>query len=173
MSKNNINWIEAPMPDSSPGTKLVTYFVNDTESRSRLMLVEFPVGFTREQTGHYPAYEELLILDGSLKISGHEFKKDDYVLFPPNFTRSNTSCPEGCLALVWWSSKPGWSRGKHEQFNDEIIFKLNNVFINSEENITTVNKPFIGLDLNSFEFVEGETTETLERSKYFLKFTNF
>ena len=32
---------------------------------------------------------------------------------------------------------------------------------------------FIGLDLNSFEFVEGETTETLERSKYFLKFTNF
>ena len=126
MSKNNINWIEAPMPDSSPGTKLVTYFVNDTESRSRLMLVEFPVGFTREQTGHYPAYEELLILDGSLKISGHEFKKDDYVLFPPNFTRSNTRCPEGCLALVWWSSKPGWSRGKHEQFNDEIIFKLNN-----------------------------------------------
>ena len=91
MSKNNINWIEAPMPDSSPGTKLVTYFVNDTESRSRLMLVEFPVGFTREQTGHYQAYEELLILDGSLKISGHEFKKDDYVLFPPNFTRSNTS----------------------------------------------------------------------------------
>jgi hypothetical protein len=191
MSKNNINWIEAPMPDSSPGTKLVTYFVNDTESRSRLMLVEFPVGFTREQTGHYPAYEELLILDGSLKISGYEFKKDDYVLFPPNFTRSNTSCPEGCLALVWWSSKPGWSRGRHEQFNDEIIFKLNNdiksanfielnkngefnsVFINSEENITTVNKPFIGLDLNSFEFVEGETTETLERSKYFLKFTNF
>ena len=60
------------MPDSSPGTKLVTYFVNDTESRSRLMLVEFPVGFTREQTGHYPAYEELLILDGSLKISGHD-----------------------------------------------------------------------------------------------------
>ena len=42
--------------------------------------------------------------------------------------------------------------------------EFNSVFINSEENITTVNKPFIGLDLNSFEFVEGETTETLERS---------
>ena len=51
MSKNKLNWIEAPMPDSSPGTKLVTFFVNNNEYRSRLMLVEFPPNFKREQEG--------------------------------------------------------------------------------------------------------------------------
>ena len=45
MSKNKLNWIEAPMPDSSPGTKLVTFFVNNNEYRSRLMLVEFPPNY--------------------------------------------------------------------------------------------------------------------------------
>ena len=57
--KENIKWKDAPMPDSSPGTKLSTLFVNDTIERSRLMLVEFPKGFSRETTGHYPAYEEM------------------------------------------------------------------------------------------------------------------
>tara|TARA_X000001036_G_scaffold191837_1_gene180906 strand:+ start:698 stop:1273 length:576 start_codon:yes stop_codon:yes gene_type:complete len=191
MLKNNLNWIEAPMPDSSPGTKLITYFVNENQSRSRLMLVEFPTGFTRDQEGHYPAYEELLILDGGLKISGHEFTKNDYVLFPPNFTRSDTSCPKGCIALVWWSTKPSWSRGRHENYDDEIIFKLDNdieksehidlnknngfhtVFINNQKNSKKYNKPFIGLDINSYEFVKGDSTDILSESKYFIKFTNF
>ena len=107
--KENILWKDAPMPDSSPGTKLSTLFVNDTTERSRLMLVEFPKGFSRETTGHYPAYEELFIISGSLEISGNTFKENDYVLFPPNFTRSNTACPEGCFAIVWWSHKPSAS----------------------------------------------------------------
>jgi len=191
MSKNNLNWIEAPMPDSSPGTKLITYFVNDNEHRSRLMLVKFPNNFIREQEGHYPAYEELFILDGSLKISGMEFNTNDYVLFPPNFTRTKTSCPDGCIALVWWSTKPSWSREKHDKPDNIVFSKKNNnthnedlielnkddgfysVSLNNQKEEIIINEEFIGLDLKSYEFVSGETTENLKKSEYFLKFINF
>jgi hypothetical protein len=191
MLKNKLNWIEAPMPDSSPGTKLITFFVNNNKNRSRLMLVEFPKNFTREQEGHYPAYEELFILDGGLKISGNEYSKNDYVLFPPNFTRSDTSCPDGCTALVWWSTKPSWNRGEHENPENKVTSKINNsiqnenfielnkndefysVFLDNQKDEKIMNEKFIGLDLNSYEFVSGETTRGLTKSQYFLKFINF
>lgn len=191
MLKSNLNWIQAPMPDSSPGTKLITFFVNENEHRSRLMLVEFPANFKREQEGHYPAYEELFILDGGLQISGHEFGKNDYVLFPPDFSRLNTSCPNGCTALVWWSTKPTWKRGISEKPNNNIISKTNNnidyekyielnknkefhsVFLNNLKDKSEINEEFIGLNLDTFEFVKGNTTSKLPKSRYFLKLTNF
>jgi hypothetical protein len=191
MSKNKLNWIEAPMPDSSPGTKLVTFFVNNNEYRSRLMLVEFPPNFKREQEGYYPAYEELLILDGGLKISGYEYGKNDYVLFPPNFSRFKTSCPDGCTALVWWSTKPSWSRGISVNSDNKIISKLNNniydesyieinkneefhsLFLDTNKEKSPIKSEFIGLDLNNFKFVQGYSTDQLPKSRYFLKFTYF
>ena len=184
---SDIIWKDAPMPESSPGTKLSTLFVNDTKDRSRLMIVEFPKNFSRPLTGHYPAYEELFIVEGTLAISGYNFKKNDYVLFPPNFTRSETECVEGCLAIVWWSHKPSWSKGVSGDPNENIISKVDNYlgnkfieFLDNDEfysfylnNNTPVKKgpegDFIGVDLESLSFVQGDDIKILDPSRYFLK----
>ncbi|MDA1363762.1 MAG: hypothetical protein O3A79_03365 [Candidatus Marinimicrobia bacterium] len=186
------NWKDAPMPDSSPGTKILTYFVNDNERRSRLMLVNFPSGFERKILGHYPSYEELFILEGSLEISGYKFVKNDYVLFPPNFSRYDTACKNGCLAIVWWSDKPDWSQGKNPNSDENIFFKtdinyenkknielLNNqnfhsIYLKIDENNQVEEKVnYIGVDLLSYEFVTGENLSELKNSTYFLKLSYF
>ena len=188
--KENIQWKDAPMPDSSPGTKLSTLFVSDTIERSRLMLVEFPKGFSRETTGHYPAYEELFIISGSLEISGYTFKENDYVLFPPNFTRSDTACPEGCFAIVWWSHKPSWCKGPNENPDNNLISKesnnINEAFINllqndefhsiflGRDNTTSdINEEFIGVDIDNYDFVQGDSLDSLDNGRYFLKINKF
>ncbi len=184
---SDIIWKDAPMPDSSPGTKLSTLFVNDTKDRSRLMIVEFPKKFSRLLTGHYPAYEELFIVEGTLAISGYNFKKNDYVLFPPNFTRSETECVEGCLAIVWWSHKPSWNKGVSEDRNENIISKVENnldskfielldndefysFYLNSNDNVEkSPEGDFIGVDLERLSFVQGDDIKALDPSRYFLK----
>ena len=187
---DNIDWKDAPMPDSSPGTKLSTLFVNDTPERSRLMLVEFPKGFSREQTGHYPAYEELFILRGSLNISGKTFNKNDYVLFPPNFTRSETSCPDGCFAIVWWSHKPSWNRGLSSTVNNNLLSRKNNnineqfiellkneefhsIYLDRDVPTIDLDGEFIGINIDNYNFVKGDNFYDLDKGRYFLKINNF
>ena len=51
--------------------------------------------------------------------------------------------------------------------------EFHSVFLNNLKDKSEINEEFIGLHLDTFEFVKGNTTSKLPKSRYFLKLTNF
>ena len=103
-------------------------------------------------------------------ILGYTFKENDYVLFPPNFTRSDTSCPEGCFAIVWWSHKPSWFKGPNinpdnnliskesNNINEAFIYLLENddfhsIFLGRDNTTFDINEEFIGVDIDNYNVI--------------------
>ncbi|WP_162799264.1 hypothetical protein [Nocardioides sp. 616] len=85
----------------------------DPAAGTRTVMVQFPDGWSREGTGHQPAGEEMVLLSGSLKISGLTCEVGQVLVVEPHATRSATSTTEGTRALVWFSGAGGgWADGE-------------------------------------------------------------
>ena len=82
------------------------------DATSRTVLVRFPAGWRRAMTGHQPAGEEMLVLQGALSMSGSTCRPGEILVVEPRATRSETGTAEETRALVWFSGAAGgWTEG--------------------------------------------------------------
>jgi hypothetical protein len=107
----DLSWLEHTISGSDKPARMVMLHAS-AERNTRTVLVEFPPSWTRDAVGHQPAGEEMVILTGSLSISGETAPAGSYLLVEPRATRSATSVEDGTRALVWFSGAGGgWTDG--------------------------------------------------------------
>lgn len=86
------------------------------DATSRTVLVQFPAGWERAMTGHQPAGEEMLVLEGALSMSGEICEPGSMLVVEPKATRSQTGTATATRALVWFSGAPGgWTEGPADE----------------------------------------------------------
>ncbi|WP_300678018.1 DUF4437 domain-containing protein [Nocardioides sp.] len=91
----------------------ITMLRADAERGTRAVVVRFPNGWTRDAVGHQPAGEEMVIISGSLAISGLTCGEGEMLIVEPLATRAATSTQDGTAALVWFSGPGGgWADGE-------------------------------------------------------------
>lgn len=83
----------------------------DPDTGAGVSVVRFPATWRRPATGYYACAEELLVVDGTLVVTGHTYAAGVYGYLPPYATRSASATPGGCLALAWFSARPIWAEG--------------------------------------------------------------
>lgn len=107
----DLDWREHNISGSDRPARMVMLHA-DPERQTRTVLVEFPPAWKRDAVGHQPAGEEMVILSGTLSISGVTARAGSYLLVEPRATRSATSVEDGTRALVWFSGPGGgWTDG--------------------------------------------------------------
>ncbi|WP_235735454.1 hypothetical protein [Nocardioides alcanivorans] len=85
----------------------------DARRGTRSVMVRFPDGWRRDSTGNQPAGEEMVLLAGSLTMSGHACAVGQVLVVAPRATRSATVTGDGTLAVVWFSGPGGgWADGE-------------------------------------------------------------
>jgi len=112
LDAGDLTWLEHNIAGSDQPAKLVMLHA-DADRGTRTVLVEFPPGWRRDAVGHQPAGEEMVLLSGSLTMSGLTVGLGDYLTVEPRATRSATSVTDGTRALVWFSGPGGgWTEGE-------------------------------------------------------------
>jgi hypothetical protein len=84
----------------------------DTETGEFTAIVRYPAGWSRPEAEALAAEEEMYVLDGSISINGHLYKRDSYACLPQHYRRISAESTQGCVALVFFDgaaeeSKPG------------------------------------------------------------------
>ncbi len=106
----SLQWTVAPMPGSNAPVQLAR-LPNVADGAFRAF-VRFPAGWRRPGTGHYPVAEEILILEGDLRLNDHVWRAGGYAWIPAGRTRSQSRSDSGCLAFAWFASAPRWVAGE-------------------------------------------------------------
>jgi hypothetical protein len=107
-------WIEHAIAGSDLPARLC--MLNADEARgTRTVFVKFPDGWRRDAVGHQPAGEEMLMMTGSLTLSGVTANVGDFLVVEPKATRSATAVADGSSAVVFFSGPGGgWADGSAE-----------------------------------------------------------
>ena len=82
----------------------------DRASGAFAALVRFPAGWTRPGTGRYSVDEELLVLEGELRMSGVAYRIDDYAHLPGGYVRAVSTTPRDTLVIAFFSGPADWIR---------------------------------------------------------------
>jgi hypothetical protein len=88
-----------------PGTELPVQVARlrrgpDGRSANAVLL---PAGWSRHQLVHYQGYEEILILEGDLTMSGVAYGPTDYGFVPARASRDGTFSRTGCLVIAFFT----------------------------------------------------------------------
>ena len=110
----DLTWIEHAIAGSDLPAKLSMLHADEARG-TRSVFVKFPDGWRRDVVGNQPAGEEMLILTGSLTLSGHTADAGEYLVVEPRATRAATSVADGTSAVVFFSGAGGgWADGEAE-----------------------------------------------------------
>lgn len=82
----------------------------DSDTGEMTALVRYPAGWLRPEPESLAAEEEMYVLDGSITINGHTYKRDSYACWPQHFRRSAAESTEGCVALTFFDATPEESK---------------------------------------------------------------
>ena len=104
-----LTWEEQEVADGMPVTTLVR-FPHCCESTGFSVLVKFPAGWARTNSGYYESTEEVLVLNGSLTMSDSELKENDYGWYPAGYLREDSKSQQGALVFAWFSGPARWKR---------------------------------------------------------------
>lgn len=111
LTSPDLTWLSHAIAGSDQPAELVMLRA-DTERQTRSVLVKFPDGWRRDAVGHQPAGETMVVLSGSLSISGLTAAVGDLLSVEPHATRSATSVTDGTRAVVWFDGPGGgWVDG--------------------------------------------------------------
>lgn len=122
---DELKWIDAPMPDGSAPIRLARLpKLPDGHFR---IFGRFPPGWQRTIEGHYPAFEEILLLEGDLTVAGVTVRGGDYTWVPAREMRPRTSSEAGCLAFARFGGGAHWTRGVPASGPEEPRVNLVNV----------------------------------------------
>lgn len=111
LTSPDLTWLSHAIAGSDRPAELVMLHA-DAERQTRSVLVKFPDGWRRDAVGHQPAGEDMVVLSGSLSISGLTASVGDFLSVQPRATRSATSVTDGTRAVVWFDGPGGgWVEG--------------------------------------------------------------
>lgn len=102
-----LDWAPFEIPGSTLPVSLVRLH-SEPDTRAQSLLVRFPAGWERPETGHYEAAEELVVLDGALEMSGETYEPRDWAWFPAGFRRVASRSPAGMLAFARFDGPARW-----------------------------------------------------------------
>lgn len=112
LSSPDLNWMEHNVEGTDKPLRMAMLHAS-AEGTRRTLLVEFPPAATRDAVGHEPDGEELVVLSGSLSMSGATAAAGSYLLVEPRATRTATSVEDGTRVLAWFSGPGGgWIDGE-------------------------------------------------------------
>ncbi len=100
------DWLTIPIPLAEPAVEMIRLHVDPTVNSSAA-LVRFPPGWHRATPCRYSVDEEVLMLDGELRISGCVIPRGSYAFIPAGVLRFETLTPVTSLALAWFSGPTG------------------------------------------------------------------
>ena len=100
----------APMPGGSAPVQLAT--LPRAADGAFRAFVRFPAGGSRPGAGHYAVAEELLIVEGDLRVNELGWREGGYAWIPGRRVRSGTRSESGCLAFTWFAGPPRWIPGE-------------------------------------------------------------
>ena len=106
---DRLTWEEQEVADGMPVTTLVR-FPHCYKSTGFSVLVNFPAGWERTNSGYYESTEEVLVLNGSLIMSDSELKENDYGWYPAGYLREDSKSQQGALVFAWFSGPARWKR---------------------------------------------------------------
>lgn len=105
---SEFDWHEVTIPGSVLPVLLARLSVNGDSGVSQ-SLIRFPAGWSRPSSGWYSVSEEILMVEGELRMSGATYRVGDYAYLPASYLRSSTTAEGGCLVLASFGGKPRWS----------------------------------------------------------------
>ena len=88
------------------------------------------------------------------------------------------------------SHKPSWHKGPNENPDNNLISKESNninesfinllqndefhsIFLGRDNTTFDINEEFIGVDIDNYDFVQGDRLDSLDNGRYFLKINKF
>lgn len=108
---NDAQWTDFDIPDGSAPVQMCV-LRDEPDTRARTLFVSFPAGWVRSHTGSYPCDEELVVMDGSLELSGATYVRGDWALIPPGYERRDMATPHGALVRARFGGPARWLRGE-------------------------------------------------------------
>ena len=110
------NGSSVPMPGAELQIRSLMLHL-DQRSRARTLVVEFPPGFTRNESGYYPCGEEVLVLAGRLHVAGLILGLGDWAWLPPGMLRRGLQSEDGATVYAWFSGRNDWNPSEEGQSN--------------------------------------------------------
>lgn len=104
-----LDWVDAPMPDGSGPIRLAR-LPRLADGHFRIF-GRFPPGWLRTEVGHYPAFEEILLLEGDLAVGHATLRAGAYAWVAARALRARTASTTGCLAFARFGGAGRWTRG--------------------------------------------------------------
>jgi hypothetical protein len=109
---DDLAWVEVPMPDGS-GPIHVRRLPRLPDGHLRIF-GRFPPNWVRTFSGHYPVFEEILLLEGDLRFGDESCVADGYTWVPARRLRARTASDGGCIAFARFGGVGRWVRGEAE-----------------------------------------------------------
>lgn len=106
--------VMVPMPGADTPVRSLLLFLDDA-SRARSLVVRFPAGFSRKESGFYDVGEEIVVLSGHLYVAGLELAAGDWAWLPPGLHRDRLDTTDGATVLAWFSGRNEWRPGSGNQ----------------------------------------------------------
>ena len=100
------DWLTIPIPLAEPAVEMIRLHVDPAASSSSA-LVRFPSGWNRVTPCRYSVDEEVVMLEGELRISGCVIPRGSYAFIPTGVLRFATLTPVRSLAFAWFSGPTG------------------------------------------------------------------
>jgi len=83
----------------------------DEHNGAATALVRFGTGWYNVEYGYLEAAEEILVLEGELRVNERVFHQDCYTYLPAGTVHTHVSCDHGALIIVFFDREPGWRPG--------------------------------------------------------------
>lgn len=103
----------------------------DKKNGDSTCIIRYPAGWQRRSREHVRAHEEMLVLEGSLKINGVSYGQHCYGFLPAGHPRTSASSKEGAVVLTTFAATPVVQSGVPESglYDRKLLIE----FINSLE----------------------------------------
>ena len=105
--------VEVPIPDSTASVKM--HRLHTWDDGTSVMIVNFPVGWSRPIDGSYECAEEFFVFEGELHMSGDVIVAGDHTWVPPQSLRIGAYTPNGAVAIAWFYGAPKWNRRESDE----------------------------------------------------------
>ena len=105
--------VDVPIPDSTAAVKM--HRLHTWENGTSVMIVNFPVGWSRPIEGSYECAEEFFVFEGELHMSGDVIVAGDHTWVPPQSLRIGAFTPNGAVAIAWFYGAPKWNRREGDE----------------------------------------------------------
>lgn len=118
----DLDWADFDIPDSNVPVRIAT--LRTDPSRALTLFVRFPEGWERPPAGSYSSAEELVLLEGTLEMSGRTFEAGDWAHIPAGTRRIGSAARADSLSLARFDGPARWSHDSSLAAGSILITRL-------------------------------------------------